>query len=45
MDLCAVKLARRGRLDLKFVDLTQAQYDALDPPDSDTLYFITDAGS
>lgn len=25
------------------VALTQAAYDALDPPDSTTLYFITDA--
>ena len=26
----------------KHVELTQAQYNALDPPDPDTLYFITD---
>src|SRR5690606_16767409 len=27
----------------EIVALTQAQYDALDPPEPDTLYFITDA--
>lgn len=31
------------RAQLKMVTLTQTTYDALDPPDSDTLYFITDA--
>ncbi len=31
----------RGQL--KIVSLTQAAYDALDPADADTLYFITDA--
>lgn len=28
----------------RIVTLTQQDYDALDPPDSNTLYFITDAG-
>jgi hypothetical protein len=31
------------RAQLKIVTLAQAAYDALDPPDADTLYFITDA--
>jgi len=28
----------------EIVTLTQAEYDALNPPDPDTLYLITDAG-
>lgn len=32
------------RAQLKMVTITQDAYDALDPPDVDTLYFITDAG-
>ncbi len=31
------------RAQLKMLTLTQAAYDALDPPDADTLYFISDA--
>jgi hypothetical protein len=35
-------LADALRLALKFVVLTQAEYDALDPVDENTLYFISE---
>lgn len=45
LDLTGLQLYHEGiteYVDDKVVELTQAQYDQLDPPDPDVTYFITD---